>query len=99
MAITTSKILSVLVALGYIAAHVIRYGITMAPVGIAIALLVPLALIWFPDEIGGFTGFVGHGDYVDKETPPILVTFMGWFFLVGMPVILYFINPSLLFIR
>jgi hypothetical protein len=89
--ITISKIISVLIALGYIAANIIHFGVTRVVVAIAIALLVPLALIWFPDEIGTFTGYVGRGGYINQETPPILITIMGWFFLVGMPVILYFI--------
>jgi hypothetical protein len=39
--------------------------------------------------VGSFTGYVGRGGYIDTETPPILVSIMGWFFLVGMPCLLY----------
>jgi hypothetical protein len=99
MEITIGKIISLMIALGYIAANIIHFGFTRVALAIAIALLMPLALIWFPEEIGGFTGFVGHGRYIDEETPPFMVTIIGWFFLVDMPAILYFINPKLLFMH
>jgi hypothetical protein len=54
------------------------------------ALLLPLALIWFPDEMGGMTGCV-RGGYIDKETPAGCVSVAGWFFLVGFPVIIFFL--------
>ena len=55
-------------------------------------LLIPLALIWFPEEIGSFTGYVGRGGNVDAEIPPIMVTVMGWVFLVGMPALVYYVT-------
>ena len=45
-------------------------------------------LIWFPEEIGDAKGyFVGHFGLVDRPTPRILIASVGWFFLVGLPVL------------
>jgi hypothetical protein len=46
-----------------------------------------MAMIWFPEPIGSVTGIVGRG-YVSVETPPFFVALMGWFFLVGLPVVI-----------
>ncbi len=90
MQIAVGKILSVLIAVAYAAFAIIDGGAT--GLKCSIALLFPLALIWFPDEIGSATGyFAGHMMRVDAETPPILISIMGWFFLVGLPVVLYFL--------
>lgn len=59
---------------------------------LCVVLLLPLTLIWFPDELGSFTGYVGKGGNIDTETPPILVSIAGWFFLVGFPVLMYFVG-------
>ena len=60
--------------------------------GCAALVLLPLALIWFPDEIGNATGCLGDLTLrVDTPTPPILISIMGWFFLVGLPVLFYLI--------
>jgi hypothetical protein len=50
----------------------------------------PLAFIWFPDEIGSVTGYFRTG-YVNVQTPGIMISIMGWFFLVGLPVLAYLI--------
>ena len=58
---------------------------------IAGALLFPLALIWFPEVLGSIAGPVGRGGYIDTETPPALVAAAGWFILVGLPVVAYWL--------
>jgi len=50
-------------------------------------MLLALLLIWFPEPIGSVTGVLGHGR-IDTESPPVLVAFMGWVFLVGIPVLI-----------
>jgi hypothetical protein len=90
-----SKIAAVLIAIAYLVIMIIdERGVSRGVIGMAWVLLVPLALIWFPDEIGSFTGSVGHGGYIDAETPPALVSFMGWFLLVGFPALLYSLTGS-----
>ena len=49
----------------------------------------PLSFIVFPEYWGKFTGFF-RGQYIDETSPPILVSFMGWLFLVGL--IVFFAN-------
>jgi hypothetical protein len=51
-------------------------------------LLLPLAFIWFPQEIGSLTGYFRTG-YVNVQTPGAIISFLGWFFLVGVPAVLY----------
>ena len=93
MQITIGKILGLLIALGYAVCMIARAGgITVDVVKGCVVLLLPLALIWFPDELGNLTGYVGRSGNINTETPPILVSVMGWFFLVGLPVLLYFLS-------
>ena len=84
------RVLSVVIAVGYvIAAIVIQDGITKWTPILALALLLPLALIWFPNSIGPATGYWFNDRRIDQPTPPILISIAGWFFLVGLPIILY----------
>jgi hypothetical protein len=53
-------------------------------------ILLPLACIWFGDEIGAYMGWVG-GESITKITarsPGSLIRLMGWFLLVGLPLII-----------
>jgi hypothetical protein len=91
MQITKGKVLSLLVSAGYFIAAIILY-LQGAPVAIifgCFAVLLPLSLIWFPDELGNFTGFIGYGEYVDSKTPSFIISCAGWFFLVVFPIIFY----------
>lgn len=93
MQITIGKILALLIALGYAIGMVVHAGgVTVDVVKGSIVLLLPLALIWFPDELGSMTGYVGRGGNINTETPSILVSIAGWFFLVGLPVLMYFLG-------
>ena len=88
-----SKVVALFIALGYAVAITIHEGrVTPVVIQGCAVLLLPLALIWFPEEIGGFTGYVSRGGHIDTETPPALVSFMGWLFLVGMPVLALFLG-------
>jgi hypothetical protein len=103
MAITASKLVALLIAVGYFVAGIIaaRPGFGGAAT-LLVALLFPLALIWFPqlgsswprkktvlytydDSLGGLP----RRPYRDSH--PAIVAFMGWFFLLGLPIVLYFI--------
>ena len=92
--ISIGKILSLLIAIGYVVCAIIgEHGFTVEVFKFFAVLLFPLALIWFPDQIGEATGyFAGHLMRVDTPTPPILISIMGWLFLVGLPVLIYFIT-------
>jgi hypothetical protein len=89
--VTTAKLLSLVIAVVYAALLIANQSAETAFKGCAV-LLLPLALIWFPDQLGGMTGYVGRGGNIDTETPPVLVSIMGWLFLVGLPVLFYFLS-------
>jgi hypothetical protein len=82
-----SRIASLVIAIGYLVAALVG-GQTSVVFLVAGALLVPLALIWFPEVIGQATGNLG-GRSINRETPAVLVSVAGWFLLVGLPVVWY----------
>jgi hypothetical protein len=86
MQLTIGKIVSLAIAITYAA-------VAMGVGGVgywkwALTLLLPLAFIWFPEEIGELTGYYKTG-YVNVQTPGAIVAFLGWFILVGLPVLLF----------
>lgn len=88
MELTTGKLVSVAVAITYVIL-VIVVGAPLKAIGaVCLALLFPLALIWFPDEIGSITGYIGRGGLITTETPGFLISAAGWFLLLGYPVLL-----------
>jgi hypothetical protein len=107
MAITFSKLLALLIALGYlVAALITKPGHWDGLILLALVLAVPLGLIWFP-EIGtrwppGKKTVLGY--YKDsvvgpfgvkpamRDSPPKLVALMGWFFLIGLPALLFWLS-------
>ncbi len=94
MRITLSRIIALLVAGGMAAISIVQDGKSfLHAAGAVPVLLIPLALIWFPEEVGEFTGYVGRGGNIDAPSPAFLVAGFGWFFLVGLPVLLYILRP------
>jgi hypothetical protein len=85
-----SRLGSLLVAVGYLIAAFVSAakGQEGSVIILALALLLPLALIWFPELFGNYLGPV-RGGYIDHKTPGVLIAIAGWFFLVGIPLILY----------
>jgi len=83
------KIVAVVIALGYLVTIVIHEQAFTPIVPVAVVLLVPLGLIWFPEEIGSYTGYFSRGSTIDTETPSFLVSLLGWLFLVlmGVPIV------------
>ena len=88
MEITISKIAAVVIAIGYAIAIVVNVGFKIHATS-ALLLAVPLALIWFPEELGSYTGYVSRGSTIDTETPPFIVAGLGWLLLVliGVPIV------------
>ena len=84
MAGLISKALSAVVATVYLVAAAMS-GEAEVFVMVAISLLLPLACIWFGEEIGGLTGVV-RGHLVTSESPGCLVAAGGWLLLL-LPVI------------
>jgi hypothetical protein len=56
-------------------------------------VLVPLALIWFPEFCGGLTGW-GMRTRVDQPSPTKSIAATGWLFLLGLPVLVYFLASN-----
>jgi hypothetical protein len=79
-----SKALSALVALAYVGIALLA-GAGWETIKLVAFLVLPLACIWFSDELGSFTG-VMRGQYVNAQTPGCLVAFGGWLLLM-LPVI------------
>ncbi len=55
------------------------------------SLLLPLALIWFPNQIGDLTGYYKTG-WVNVQTPALIVSFLGWACLLGVPLVAYLLR-------
>jgi hypothetical protein len=86
------KIVALLIAIGNVVAMIVaEHGITKGSLAGGALLLLPLALIWFPEQPGSFTGYVGRGGDIDTETSPGLVSALGWFFLLGYPVLIHYL--------
>ena len=51
-------------------------------------LLVPLALIWFPEFFGDYV-VPTRGISINNPTSAFLVSAAGWFFLVGIPLVVW----------
>lgn len=80
--------LSLLIAVGYVAAIII-VGMSKWVVPLVAALLVPLALIWFPRRIGSASNYRVNRQHIDQSTPPILIALAGWFFLIVLPLVVW----------
>ena len=102
MAITVSKLIAVVIALGYFVTAVVvaKPGVSEG-IMLFLVLLVPLALIWFPQSGSSWprkkTALYTYEDSFGlrtgpwRDSHPWVVALMGWFFLLGLPIILYFI--------
>ncbi len=80
---TFGRIVSGLVALGYL---VIAFSLggPYAGTRVLVFLLLPLACIWFSEEMGEFTGNWG-GHHIDEKSPGCMLAFLGWSLLLLPP--------------
>jgi hypothetical protein len=91
--VTASKMLALVIAATYVTGgFALEKGWTFA-LTVAAGTLLPLALIWFPEFLGGLTGW-GARTLVDRPTPSQLITVMGWLFLLGLPVLVFLAGKS-----
>lgn len=91
MPISTAKLLSLVIALGYMVAFLAHeHGLTQSWSAIGAFVIIALGLIWFPEAVGNYTGYLGRGPRIDTPTPPILISITGWLFLlVVVPILMY----------
>ena len=85
MQITFGRILSLLIAIGSVVAVMVASGEVVASLFLFFFLCIPLALIWFADEIGAIKDCREGNMYIDQETPGIIIAFFGWLILLGVP--------------
>ncbi len=84
MQISAGKVLSLAMAAGYVFLAVHWGGVSYWRW--AAGLLLPLAFIWFPEQIGNLTGYYKSG-YVNVQTPAAIVSFLGWVLLIAPAVV------------
>lgn len=89
MQVTFGKLLSLGIAFSYAILAFHWYGVGCWKW--CLGLLLPLAFIWFPEEIGELTGYYKTG-YVNVQTPAVIISCVGWFLLVGVPALLYLVR-------
>lgn len=92
MQITVAKLVATVIACVIAVAVIVEAKGAAADASKALGVLLPMALIWFPEEIGGLTGYFVRGRRVDAETPPFLISAAGWFLLVGVPAVVYLLQ-------
>lgn len=81
--------LSLVIVLVYLVAALIYGGWELLLIA-AIVLIMPIAMIWFGDEIGDYVGgFHRIGKpYITKRSPGSLVSLFGWALLLAPIVII-----------
>ena len=83
-----SRLLSSLIAAGYLSLAITSFGgETFLKVGIV--LLLPMSGIWFPAQMGSYIGNLSRHP-ITRTSPAIMVSSACWFLLL-VPVIGYFI--------
>ena len=91
MTVLVNRGLSAVIAIVYLTLSYL-YGSGRHAAIVAIALLFPLMCIWFAEAVGEYTGLMGGGLLpASSSTPAVFVRAGGWFLLVGLPLILYFV--------
>ncbi|HNT36734.1 MAG TPA: hypothetical protein PKH07_17230 [bacterium] len=83
------RILSAIIAIIYLSVAYLGGG-SEGAIRCALFLFLPMACIWFSEEMGSFTG-VMRGHYINAETPGCLVALGGWFVLM-LPFIIWIIE-------
>jgi hypothetical protein len=90
MKLDRNRILSGLIALIYLISAVFAGGLET---GIKMLgfLILPLACIWFADDMGNYTGRLPiSGGGINQQTPGCLVRIVGWLLLL-LPLIIWIV--------
>ena len=75
-----SRAISLVIVVGYAIGTYILVGELESVAVLGMALL-PLACIWFPEEVADWMGTVGF-HHVSSRSPALLVSLLGWCLLV-----------------
>jgi hypothetical protein len=93
MHVTVGRLISLAIAAAYVIAGFALEKSWAFTLTVAVATLLPLALIWFPEFLGGLTGW-GTRAPVDRPSPPKLVAAAGWLMLLGLPVLVLLLTHN-----
>ena len=93
MQITLSKVVALGIAAAYVIAGFALEKSWAFALTVAGGALLPLALIWFPEFLGGLTGW-GTRAPVDQPSPPRLVAAAGWLLLLALPALVLFLSSN-----
>lgn len=75
-----NRILSAIVALVYVGGAYVG-GDAGAALEVVVGLSLPVACIWFGDEMGGYLGII-RGRVITTKSPGMFVRFGGWLILL-----------------
>src|SRR5262249_17392288 len=98
MEVTRGKLLSLLIAAGYLvvlAVLIVAKGLPASSflglAGAAFALCVPLGLIWFATDLAdGIGARDSYRTGKHLSFPSILITLAGWLILIGIPILVVY---------
>ena len=93
MLVTVSKVVALGIAAAYVIAGFALEKSWAFALTVAGGALLPLALIWFPEFLGGLTGW-GTRAPVDQPSPPRLVAAAGWLLLLALPALVLFLSSN-----
>lgn len=59
---------------------------------VVIGYIIPVLMIWFPEEVNDLTLGTGgvDGPVIDSPTPAFMISGVGWLVLLGLPLTLLF---------
>jgi len=81
------RVLSLIIAAGYVLITLLGGLSRSVPAAIgsvllvSVVLLLPLACIWYGDEVGGYMGML-PGPAINRSTPGVFVKVGGWILLL-----------------
>ena len=82
-----NRIVSLIIAIGYLIVAILTADAGTVVIVVA-GLIFVLGLIWFGDDIGGYTGLAGSGISITRTSPGCAIIFLGWLFLLSPLIIL-----------
>jgi hypothetical protein len=88
--IRISRVLSLLTVAGCVAVIISHeHAHRNEAIGACSLYLIPLILIWFPEETGDATGYFMGCMQVNTQTPRVLVSIFGWVILLACSWLFY----------